>query len=319
MKMFSKILNTTRFSGLNKKTTAIQGFLKTPCFFVKSSVQNKCFTSKLYKNTHNYTPVRSFWNGPFNNTNDQRITNSTNQISIQLELDNNTSPEIYANRELNDFVTRIYCYSGGGLFATVLGGIGLAQITEPHPFIAMGAGFVGAAASICAIEAFKSSAPDYIDYAKRKVSYLTLLASNSLMISPLFTIVPLEIVPTALGITSFITAGAVVYAKKNRDKDLQVYKSAAYGGLLGLLSLQLVGLGSYLVVGPNVLFDTLHQVDLYGGTLLFSGLLMYDTHTAINEYNNGKKDALGLSVSIYLDLMNLFIRILEIVARAQKK
>jgi len=59
-------------------------------------------------------------------------------------------------------------------------------------------------------------------------------------------------------------------------------------------------------------------VDIYGGILLFTGLTVYDSYQARLAYVRGEPDHLGVSVDIYLDLMNLLIRIMEAMAKAKK-
>ena len=51
--------------------------------------------------------------------------------------------------------------------------------------------------------------------------------------------------------------------------------------LFGLIGLQLVGLASAWIMGPNMLSLMLFRADTYLGILLFSGFIAYDTHVAI--------------------------------------
>lgn len=47
------------------------------------------------------------------------------------------------------------------------------------------------------------------------------------------------------------------------------------------------------------------------------GITAYDTQHAIDAYNNKEPDHLGHATNFYLDFMNIFIRVLEALAKAQ--
>lgn len=119
----------------------------------------------------------------------------------------------------------------------------------------------------------------------------------------------------SLGI--FGGASAIAYALP-KDSALG-YGKVLFGSLLGLIVMQLVGLGSHYFMGSNALSNLLFTVDNYAGILLFIGFIGYDTHVAIKEYEKGNADHLGISVQLFLDLWNLLIRILEIMAKSKKK
>lgn len=80
--------------------------------------------------------------------------------------------------------------------------------------------------------------------------------------------------------------------------------------------------GGFLVVGAWVLLGTMllnlffqnAAADLWiaaVGTLIFSGLLVYDTWRLRNEY--GPNDYVSAAVNIYLDLLNLFMFLLRLL------
>jgi FtsH-binding integral membrane protein len=62
------------------------------------------------------------------------------------------------------------------------------------------------------------------------------------------------------------------------------------------------------------------RASLYGGLAIFSGLLMCSTHRLIDEAERKQYtfDPINSSLSIYLDTMNLFIRILRILVENRK-
>ncbi len=90
-------------------------------------------------------------------------------------------------------------------------------------------------------------------------------------------------------------------------------------GLASLIGAQLIGLGSSLIFGPNSFSLLLHNVDIYGGIALFTLMSIYDAHLARQMYLEGKPDHLACATSVYLDVMNLSIRIMEALAKAKQK
>lgn len=113
------------------------------------------------------------------------------------------------------------------------------------------------------------------------------IASIGLSASPLFLLVQSmapSILPSAIGITAGIFGGASAFAYMLPKDKMLGYGKILTGSLLGLICMQLVGLGSMLFVGPNALSSLLFSFDNYAGILLFSGLIAYDTHVAIKSY-----------------------------------
>lgn len=82
-------------------------------------------------------------------------------------------------------------------------------------------------------------------------------------------------------------------------------------------------LGSMFLPPTTVLGSGLHSIALYGGLILFSMFLMYDTQRIIKQaesypsYQVGdmrRYDPINNAISIYLDTVNIFVRILTILA-----
>lgn len=88
--------------------------------------------------------------------------------------------------------------------------------------------------------------------------------------------------------------------------------------------------GGFLFTGLIVLFVTMVMIGLFGGgsakgytwiasigVLLFSGLLVFDTWRIRNVY--GPDDYVMAAVTIYLDLLNMFLFILSLLSGGNKK
>lgn len=131
------------------------------------------------------------------------------------------------------------------------------------------------------------------------------LLAYTAMLSP-------TLIPSCMAITAAIFGGASYVAYSTPAEKMAKIGPILGGSLLGLIGLQLVGLLGYLFVGPNMLSTLLFRADNYLGILLFSGFIAYDTHVAVQNYQAGNADHLGMSVQLLLDVWNIFIRLLQI-------
>lgn len=123
---------------------------------------------------------------------------------------------------------------------------------------------------------------------------------------------------SAMAMTGFIFTGSSLFAMKSPVNSTISWGPALSGGLLGLIGCGVTGLISVMIFGPNSLFSALHTIDLYFGIPLFAGFIAYDTHMAIRMYKSGNPDHIGCSTQLYLDFINILIRIIEIMAKAKK-
>merc|ERR1711994_1098036 len=89
---------------------------------------------------------------------------------------------------------------------------------------------------------------------------------------------------------------------------------------MGLGVVFMASLGSAFLPASTALGAGLQSISLYGGLVLFSGFMLYNTqkiiHRAENhsQYSMQKYDPVNNSVGIYLDTINIFIRIAQILA-----
>jgi len=84
------------------------------------------------------------------------------------------------------------------------------------------------------------------------------------------------------------------------------------GGILGS------GLSIMLLLGLVNLFVGsffLYQIHLYGGLLLFCAFVMYDTQLIVEKHRLGDKDFVWHSLDLFLDFINIFRRIMIILAQ----
>jgi len=88
------------------------------------------------------------------------------------------------------------------------------------------------------------------------------------------------------------------------------------GGVLGsAVSMLAVGSLINLFVGSFALY----QMQLYGGLLVFSGFVVYDTQKTLEKHHLGDKDYLWHAVDLFVDFMAVFKRIMIVLAQNQQQ
>lgn len=141
------------------------------------------------------------------------------------------------------------------------------------------------------------------------------LGMTSAPLLALATAMSPTIVPTCLGLTGAIFGGASLVAYNMKKDSMLKHSGVLLGSLLGLIGLQLVGLLSAFVVGPNPFSLLLFKSSNYFAIGLFSVFIAYDTHVSIKMYENGEPDQIGMATQFLLDLWNIFTNLLSIFTR----
>lgn len=236
---------------------------------------------------------------------------------------------------LKSFVAKTYLYTGGSLATAV--GAGLVLLADPqlfsgHVLAMLGGGFVLSMGGVFGMgftsyevktevrkDAMTGEEGIY-SYSEnslaRKVSYASIIAGVSMIGAPSIAIASVQGVLTpALLYTGLIFTGATTYTLSRKAGELSTWGPALTGGLTALVGCGLASLGSAYFGGPKELTMLLHSVHLYAGIPLFTGLIAYDTHLAMEKYKEGDPDHLGTSVSLFLDLMNILTRMIQILGR----
>eukprot|EP01039_Chlorochromonas_danica_P000748 gene748-812_t len=110
-------------------------------------------------------------------------------------------------------------------------------------------------------------------------------------------------------ITGTMMCGLSAVGFKADPYQLAKYEAPLRTGLTGLVVVGLLGLFS-----PNPLFQ---NISLYGGLVVFSGLTITDTRRLItNAEERGQNfDPINESLAIYLNSINLFVRVLSILSK----
>jgi len=117
------------------------------------------------------------------------------------------------------------------------------------------------------------------------------------------------IVLQALLITTGVFLGLTLFTLQSKY-DFSGMGPWLFGGLLALVMTGLVG----VFIPFNSTMDLIYAI---GGTLLFSGYIVYDTYL-INRRLSPDEYILG-AISLYLDFINLFLSILRLLSNMQDR
>jgi FtsH-binding integral membrane protein len=115
-----------------------------------------------------------------------------------------------------------------------------------------------------------------------------------------------DLILIAGAITASTMAGLVHFARVSPNK-------LHWGASLHIALWALIGNGVIsLIFGvPEPMF----WIDCIGGTALFTAITVYDTQKAIEGYKNGRPDHISHAAAFYLDFMNLFLRVLNVLVK----
>lgn len=90
------------------------------------------------------------------------------------------------------------------------------------------------------------------------------------------------------------------------------------GGPLSVGLGALIGTSFLSAVNPNLAIGEL--VPIYGGIAIFSLFILYDVQMVLERAKSEAKfDPISRSIDVYLDILNLFIKFLELYARSSSK
>jgi len=114
------------------------------------------------------------------------------------------------------------------------------------------------------------------------------------------------ILPTALLGTSVVFICFSLSALLNNKKQWIYLGGFLFSAMSWMLILSLV----------NIFFriPLLYNINLYGGLLIVCGFVLYDTQMIVEKKRRGDDDYIWHSVDLFIDFMNMFRRILIILA-----
>lgn len=227
------------------------------------------------------------------------------------------------------FMAKVYTKMGLGVAATM----GTALTLAPFDF-GLGAFGVGAVGMFGSIYAFSKYSPTHhtkmvedetVYYTKnpkaREYAYWSLAGSMGIMMSPvvgIYMTVDPFVIPAGIMISSYVFGGCALYSYRTTNTAISTWKVPLMIGLTGLVGMQFIGLGASLLFGANSFSSFIHSVDTFGGIGLFTLMSIYDAYIAKQMYIKGDADHLSCALTVYLDFMNLLIRIMDALAKSRR-
>jgi len=212
-------------------------------------------------------------------------------------------------------------YTGAGLALTALAARQLFtsgyafRIMAANPWVVLGVSLVG---SIGTMMGTFYTPPE--KSLQKHLFWLGFNACQAATLSPLFFLNPALLTRAALYTVGIVGAISYVGATAKNDKYLNL------GGPL-LAGVTVVALSSLapmvLPMGMRGLLIS-EAISLYGGLAVFGGFILFDTqkilqHARLAEQGQMKADPVNESISLELDMINIFIRIVQILSMQQKK
>jgi len=225
---------------------------------------------------------------------------------------------------VKDRIKDTYMYFGGSILATA--GTAAAVFRSPAAMnIVMRQGWMALGVSIAAMIGsgmLVRSLPYQTAPSAKQAAWLLHCAVLGAVVAPI-CLLGGPILTRAAWYTAGMVGGlSTVAACAPSDKFL------SWGGPLamGLGVVFCASLGSMFLPPTTALGSGLYSVAMYGGLILFGAFLLYDTQKIIYRaerhpvgYGAPPFDPVNASVSIYLDTVNIFIRIASLLAGGNRR
>ncbi|KAI1788785.1 Bax inhibitor family protein [Ganoderma leucocontextum] len=234
---------------------------------------------------------------------------------------------VFLNRETRDalspsersYLHESFQYTGGGLAITALAARAMFKngvafrIMSANPWVVLGVSLVG---SIGTMMGAMYTPPE--NTVLKHAFWLGFNACQAATLSPLFFVSPAILSRAALYTCGVV--GSLSYVGATAKNDRYLYM----GGPL-LAGVTVVALSSLapmaLPLGMRGLAIS-EAISLYGGLAVFSGFVLFDTqkilqHARLAEQGRMPRDPLKESIGLQLDMINIFIRLVQILASRQ--
>jgi len=116
--------------------------------------------------------------------------------------------------------------------------------------------------------------------------------------------------------TSTIFGGFSLAALRAKRKSMLYMGGLLMGGIFFLLATSLAGIFLPMLGVTNPAFlGALYNINVYGGLGIFSLFVAYDTQNMIEQYHAGNNDHITPALNMFINLIQIFIRLLEIFRR----
>lgn len=190
------------------------------------------------------------------------------------------------------------------------------RIMAANPWVVVGGGLV---ASLGTMFGTFNTHPD--NYMQKYVLWTGFNVAQAAVLSPLLFLQPALLARAGLYTVAMMGSLAFVGATAKQEKYLYL------GGPL-LAGVALVAVSGFApLVLPATAARTLmwsERIWLYGGLAVFGGFTLYDTqkvlqHARMAQMGLARKDVVNESISLELDFLNIFIRMVQILGMQQRR
>jgi len=225
---------------------------------------------------------------------------------------------------VKDRIRDTYMYFGGSIIATA--GTAAAVFRSPAALnIVMRQGWMALGVSIAAMIGsgmLVRSMPYQTAPSAKQAAWLLHCAVLGAVVAPICLLGGPILIRAAWYTAGMVGGLSTVAACAPSDKFL------AWGGPLamGFGVVLCASLGSMFLPPTTALGSGLYSVAIYGGLILFGAFLLYDTQKIIYKAENHPRgygappfDPVNASVGIYMDTVNIFIRIASILAGGNRR
>ncbi|XP_018329808.1 growth hormone-inducible transmembrane protein [Agrilus planipennis] len=219
-------------------------------------------------------------------------------------------------------ITSVYMYFGGSLIVTATSAIAAFR-TPAIMNLVMKNGFMGIMMSMAAIigTGMLAQSVEYKPgFGPKQMAWLLHAGTMGAMLAPLCFLGGPILMRAGLYSAGIVGGLSAVSACAPSEKFLMMGGPLAMG--LGVVFC--ASLGSAFLPPTTALGAGLYSISLYGGLLLFSGFLLYDTQRIVAQaeryplspgmYGVKPYDPINAALSIYMDALNIFVRIATILA-----
>lgn len=203
-------------------------------------------------------------------------------------------------------------YIGGGLALTGVSAVALYRSGVAHrmmarsPWLFLGVSLAGSVGSMVLARSLPME-----NWLPKHLAWAGFNTFTGLSLAPLMVLGGPLVLRAAMMTGAVVGGLTLVAVTAPSDKFLYM------GGVLGMgLGVVVVSsLGTMFLPASSALGSVLHSVSLYGGTALFGGLLLLDTQRLVASAQTAATfDPISSGIGVYLDVINLFVRIAEIMA-----
>jgi FtsH-binding integral membrane protein len=190
------------------------------------------------------------------------------------------------------------------------------RLMSANPWLVLGMGLVGSIGTM-----YGCMATDPNNYIQKYALWGAFNVTQAMLLSPLMFLQPALLARAGLYTAGMMGSIAFVGATAKQEKYLYL------GGplLAGVAVVAVSGLAPLVL--PATAARTLmwsENIWLYGGLAVFGGFTLYDVqkvlhHARLAEQGVIRKDAVNESISLELDFINIFVRMVQILGMSQRR